>query len=108
MISGRVPCGKSAARLALLGIGTRNKWGVMKVVRVGADDVDVKLGGMGYGVPAFAKKALRDGEDLGPGYYVEDPLTRKRSELPTLKEKRVISDVVRRSLEEPVAQAGLD
>jgi len=91
--------------LLLEDIDTRNKWGVMKVVRVGADDVDVKLGSMGYGVPAFAEKALRDGEDLGQDYYVEDPLMLNRSELPRLKEKRVISDVVRRSLEESVAQA---
>jgi hypothetical protein len=93
--------------LLLEDIETRNKWGVMKVVRVGADEVDVKIGSMGYGVPAFAKKALRDGEDLAPDYYVEDSLTLKRSELPTLKETRVISDVVRRSLEDSVAQATL-
>lgn len=88
-------------------IETRNKWGVMKVVRVGADEVDVKIGSMGYGVPAFAKKALRDGEDLAPDYYVENPLTLKRAELMTLKEKRVISDVVRRSSGDSVAQATL-
>ena len=44
----------------------------------------VKIGSMGYGIPAFAKKALRDGEiwDRATTSRIRSPL--KRSELPTL------------------------
>jgi hypothetical protein len=87
-------------------LGTKNKWGVMKVVRVTSDEVEVKAGGTGYAVPSLARSAVRDGEDQAIGYYVEDPLALTRSKLSGFKESGVIHDVFRGSPEESVAQAG--
>lgn len=76
-------------------IDQQHKWGVLRVHRVRDYNVHVKIGSMGYGLPLGAFKAVQDGEDQAPGYYVHEMISLRRDELQGLKETGVINEVVR-------------